>query len=77
MKPFCSCFKRTILNYLFVLLFVYISSGGEVEDYTKCELIGGGSPIHLYTFSNLFIAAVHYSQISTCYVSLLLLTTPI
>ena len=31
----------------------------------KCELIGGGSPRHLNTFSNLFITAVHYT---TCYI---------
>ena len=31
-------------------------------------------PRHLNTISNLFIVAVHYTHMSTCYVSLLLLT---
>ena len=43
-----------------------------MEDYIKCELIGGEFPGQ---FSNLFIAAVHYTHINTCYVLLLLLTT--
>ena len=30
-----------------------------MEDYIKCELIGGGSLRHLNTFSNLYIVAVH------------------
>ena len=34
-----------------------------MEDYIKCELVGGGSPRHLNTFSNLFIVAVHYTHI--------------
>ena len=39
-----------------------------MEDYSKCELIGGGSPRHLNTFSNLFIIAIHYTaHIKTCY----------
>ena len=33
-----------------------------MEDYIKCELIGGGSPRHLNTFSNLLIVAVHYTN---------------
>ena len=40
-------------------LCIYVSSGGEVHDYIKCEPIGGGSPRHLNTFSNLFIVAMH------------------
>ena len=28
----------------------------------NCKLIGGGSPRHLNTFSNLFIVAVHYTH---------------
>ena len=36
-----------------------------MEDYIKYELIGGGSPGHLNTFSNLFIVAVHYTHINT------------
>ena len=47
-----------------------------MEDYIKCERIGGGSPRHLGTFSNLFFVAVHYTHINTCYVLLLLLTEP-
>ena len=47
-----------------------------MEDYTKCELIGGGFPRHLNTFSNLFVVAVHYTHINTCYVLFLLLTAP-
>ena len=39
------------------------------------ELTGGGSPRHLNTFSNLFIATVHYTH-HTCYVVLLWLTVP-
>ena len=33
-----------------------------MEDHIKCELMGGGSPRHLNTFSNLFIVAVHYTH---------------
>ena len=42
---------------LFLLLFVYIivERAVEVEDYIKCELIGGGSPRHFNTSSNHFI----------------------
>ena len=47
-----------------------------MEDYIKCELIGGGSSRHLKPFSNLFIVAVHYTHINTRYVLLLLLTAP-
>ena len=36
-----------------------------MEDYIKCELIGGGSSRHLKHFSNLFIVAVHYTHINT------------
>ena len=36
-----------------------------MEDCIKCELIGGGSPRHSNTFSNLFIVAVHYTYIIT------------
>ena len=67
--------------FLFVCLFVcfcisWLSSGGEVEDYIKCELSGGGSPRHLNSFSNLSIVAVHYTHINTCYVLLLWVTVP-
>ena len=48
-----------------------MSSGGEEEDYIKCELIGGGSPRHLNTISNLYIVAVHFTYNNTCYVLLL------
>ena len=44
-----------------------IVRSGEVEDI-KYELIGGGSPRYLDTFPNLFIVAVHYTHIDTCYV---------
>ena len=37
-----------------------MSSGGEKEHYIKYELIGGGSPRHLDTFSNFFMLAVRY-----------------
>ena len=33
-----------------------------MEDYIKCELIGGGFPRHLNTFSNSFIVAVLYTH---------------
>ena len=36
-----------------------------MEDYIKCELIGGVSPRHLNTFSNLCIVSVHYAQTNT------------
>ena len=46
----------------------------------KCELIGGGSPRYLNTFSNLFIVGctLHTSTptMYCCYVLLLLLTLP-
>ena len=56
---------------------LYVSSGGEVEDYMKCELIGGGCR-HLTLFPNLFIVGcihrhhvVHYKisehNMSCCY----------
>ena len=32
-----------------------------MEDYIKCELVGGVSLRHLNTFSNLFIVAVYYT----------------
>ena len=35
------------------------SVGGEMEDYIKCELIGGVSPGHLNSFSNLFIVGLY------------------
>ena len=45
---------------LFVRLFHILQPNrGEVEDYSKWELIGGGAPRHLITFSNRFSAAVH------------------
>ena len=44
-----------------------------VEVDIKCELIDGGPARYLSTFSNLFIVAVHYTHINTCYV---LLTIP-
>ena len=40
-----------------------------------CKLSEGGSP-RLFNTSNLFIVAVHYTHINTCYVLLLLLTAP-
>ena len=64
------------LCFLFVLLYIIVSRGGEVGEYIKCELIGGGSLRHLSTFSSLPIVAVHYIHINTCYVLLLLLTLP-
>ena len=48
-----------------------------MEDYIKCELIGGGSPRDIETFSNMFIVAVRYTHANTCYAMLLLLTVPI
>ena len=30
------------------------------------KMIGGGSTIHLNTFSNLFIDAVHYTHTNSC-----------
>ena len=51
-KYFFSCFKCSF--FFFVVVCVYQRSGGEVEDYIKCELIVGGSPRYLNTFSNLF-----------------------
>ena len=35
-----------------------------MENYIKWELIGGGSPRHLNTLSNVFIVAVHYTQVN-------------
>ena len=46
-----------------------------MEDYIKCEL-SGRSPSHLNTFPVLFIVAVLYTNINTCYVLLLLLSVP-
>ena len=62
---------------LFVGLVVYVQfSIGEVEDSIKCGMIGLGSSRYIDSFSNLFIAAVHYTLINTCYVLLLLFTAP-
>ena len=36
-----------------------ISRGGEVEDYIKFDLIGGGSSRYLSTFSNLLLYTTH------------------
>ena len=44
-------------------------------DNIKCELIGGGSPKHLNTFSNLIVVAVHYTHIYAGYVLLLVDST--
>ena len=42
-----------------------------MEDYIKCELMGGGFPSVLNTFSNLFIVAVHYTyQYMLCIVAI-------
>ena len=46
-------------------VFVCLFSGGEEEDYIKCELIGGGSSRYLNTISNLCIVAVHYTHTAT------------
>ena len=32
-----------------------------MEDYVKCELINGGSPRYLNTFSNCLLLTVHMS----------------
>ena len=41
-------------------------------DYIKCELIGGGPPRHLNTFSKLFDVAVHYTyQYTLCIVAMI------
>ena len=60
-----------------LLLFLYIKlrSGGEVEDYIKCELIGEVTPKHLSIstlFSNLFIVActLHAHQYMLCIVAI-------
>ena len=50
---------------VFLSVCILYLSNGEVEDYTKCELIGGGAPKH--TFSNLFIVDVHYISIHAMY----------
>ena len=47
-----------------------------MEDYIKCEPISGMSLKYLNSFSNSFIITVQYTHINTCYVLLLLLTTP-
>ena len=44
-----------VLFCLFCCFCIWLlSSGGEMADYIKCELIGGGSPRHLNTFPNFF-----------------------
>ena len=64
-------FKRSILDRLVFfylvscdLIFCYvvsllISRGGEMEAYIKFDLIGGGSPRYLGTFSNLLLYTTH------------------
>ena len=44
-------------------------------EYIKCELIGGGSPRYLNTFSNLYIVAVHYTYQHMLLLLLLLTVT--
>ena len=44
-----------------------------MEDYIKCELIGGGSPRHFNTFLTCLLL-LYTTHINTCYVLLLLLT---
>ena len=34
-----------------------------MDDHIKYELIGGGSPRYLDSFSNLFVLAVHYINV--------------
>ena len=41
-----------------------------MEDYITCELIGGESPRHLNTFSNLFVVATHSHQYMPCIVAI-------
>ena len=41
-----------------------------MEDCIRCEGIGGGSPRHLNTFSDLFIVAVHYTHNNTAAIKL-------
>ena len=47
-----------------------------MEDYIKCELIGGGSPRHLNPASNLFIVAAHHTLMTHANALLLMLTVP-
>ena len=44
-----------------------------MEDYIKCELIGGGSPRHINTFSNLLIVGwpLHTYKDMLCIVAIL------
>ena len=46
----------------------WLSSGEEVEDYIKCELIGGGYPRHLDTFPT-FCCCWLYTHINIMYCS--------
>ena len=48
----------------FVVCVYHSCSGGDKEDYIKCELIGVGSPRHLFQFL-LLLLAVHYTYINT------------
>ena len=72
---FCFSFFSFKCCFVWFVVCVHYSCAvrGEVEDYIKCKLIGGGSPRHLNSIANLFIVAEHYTHINTCYALLLLL----
>ena len=66
-----------ILSVCFVVSVYHSCSGGEAEDYIKCEQIGGGSPIHVNNFSNLLVAgSERHTSTHAMYVLLLLMTAP-
>ena len=59
------CFLNKTFLLLFQVLFVclfccFVYSSLEVENYIEWESIGGVSPRHLNTFSNLFIDTYQY-----------------
>ena len=69
---FCSSFKHFLFCLCCCLCISQLSSGGENEDYIKCELIGGGSPTQLFIyFCNFFFIVgciLHTHQYMLCIV---------
>ena len=66
----CSFLNKIVLLLFQVDCFISEYCSLAVEDYTKCELIGRGSPRHLNTFLTSLLLAVHYTHINTCYVAM-------
>ena len=52
----------------FVVCVYHSCSGGEKEDYIKCELIGVGSPRHFFQLFFVVGCTIHIYQYTTVYI---------